>query len=84
MAGFSYAQGESISHHKPAAKPATIVIALGLIVLAVFVVPAIIWAAIAWAFPAIGLTYWQTVALHIAFRAVTLHLQPVSAKKVAK
>ena len=76
-----------MSHHKPAAKPArtaAAVLSIALIVLAVFGVPAIIWAAIAWAFPAIGLTYWQTVALHIAFRAVTLHLQPVSAKKVAK
>ena len=62
----------------------TVILGVLLIALAVFGLPAIIWAAIALTFPAIGLTYWQTLALHIAFRAATLHLQPVRAKKVAQ
>lgn len=66
--------------------PATTVIlgVLGLIALALFGLPAIIWAAIALTFPTIGLTYWQAVALYVAFRVATLHLQPVRAKKVAQ
>ena len=62
----------------------TVILGVLLIVLVVFGLPAIIWAAIALAFPTIGLTYWQALALHIAFRAATLHLQPVRAKKVAQ
>ena len=63
---------------------AALITAIALIALAVFGFPAIIWAAIAFTFPTIGLTYWQTLALHIAFRAATLHLQPVRAKKAAQ
>ena len=76
-----------MSHHKRVAEPAsaaTVILGILLIILAVFGIPAIIWAAIAFTFPAIGLTYWQTLALHIAFRAATLHLQPVRVKKVAQ
>ena len=76
-----------MSHHKRVAEPAsaaTVILGILLIILAVFGIPAIIWAAIAFTFPTIGLTYWQTLALHIAFRAATLHLQPVRAKKVAQ
>ena len=62
----------------------TVILGILLIALAVFGLPAIIWAAIAFTFPTIGLTYWQTLALHIAFRAATLHLQPVRARKVAQ
>ena len=65
-------------------KSATAVVALGLIALAVFGLPAIIWAAITLTLPTIGLTYWQTLALYIAFRVATLHLQPVRVKKVAQ
>ena len=64
--------------------PATVILGVLLIILAVFGLPAIIWAAVAFTFPTIGLTYWQAVALHIAFRVATLHLQPVRAKKVAQ
>ena len=73
-----------MSHHKREANPAAVILGVPLIILAVFGLPAIIWAAIAFTFPAIGLTYWQTLALHIAFRAATLHLQPVRVKKVAQ
>ena len=76
-----------MSHHTRAAQPApatTVILGVLLIALAVFGFPAIIWAAVALAFPAIGLTYWQTLALYIAFRAATLHLQPVVAKKAAQ
>ena len=76
-----------MSHHKRVAEPAsaaTVILGILLIALAVFGIPAIIWAAITFTFPTIGLTYWQTLALHIAFRAATLHLQPVRAKKVAQ
>lgn len=65
-------------------KSAAVVVVLGLIALALFGLPAIIWAAIALTFPTIGLTYWQAVALYVAFRVATLHLQPVRAKKVAQ
>ena len=64
------------------ASAATVILGVLLIILAVFGLPAIIWAAVALTFPTIGLTYWQTLALHIAFRAATLHLQPVRARKV--
>ena len=60
----------------------TVILGALLIILAVFGLPAIIWAAVALTFPTIGLTYWQALALHIAFRAATLHLQPVRARKV--
>lgn len=73
-----------MSHHKREANPAAVILGVLLIILAVFGLPAIIWAAIAFTFPTIGLTYWQTLALHIAFRAATLHLQPVRAKKAAQ
>ena len=76
-----------MSHHKRVAEPAsaaTVILGVLLIILAVFGLPAIIWAAIAFTFPTISLTYWQTLALHIAFRAATLHLQHVRAKKVAQ
>ena len=75
-----------MSHHKRVAEPASAAtVILGILLIAlVFGLPAIIWAAIAFTFPTIGLTYWQTLALYIAFRAATLHLQPVRAKKVAQ
>ena len=76
-----------MSHHKRAAQPAratTVILGVLLIALAVFGLPAIIWAAIALTFPTIGLTYWQAVALCVVFRVATLHLQPVRAKKVAQ
>ena len=73
-----------MSHHKREANPAAVILGVLLIILAVFGLPAIIWAAIAFTFPTIGLTYWQTLALHIAFRAATLHLQPVRVKKAAQ
>ena len=65
-------------------KSAAVVVVLGLIALALFGLPAIIWAAIALTFPTIGLTYWQAVALYVAFRVATLHLQAARAKKVAQ
>ena len=65
-------------------KSAAVVVVLGLIALALFGLPAIIWAAIALTFPTIGLTYWQAVALYVVFRVATLHLQPVRAKQVAQ
>ena len=76
-----------MTHHTRAAQPAhatTVILGVLLIALAVFGFPAIIWAAVALAFPAIGLTYWQALALHIAFRVATLHLQTARAKKVAQ
>ena len=73
-----------MSHHKRVADPATVILGVLLIALAVFGLPAIIWTAIAFTFPTIGLTYWQTLALHIAFRAATLHLQTARAKKAAQ
>lgn len=73
-----------MSHHKREVNPATVILGVLLIVLAVFGLPAIIWAAITFTFPAIGLTYWQAVALYVVFRVATLHLQPVRVKKVAQ
>lgn len=74
-----------MTHHKRAAKPATtVILSILLIALVAFGWPAIIWAAITFTLPAIGLTYWQTLALYIAFRVATLHLQPVRAKKAAQ
>ena len=76
-----------MTHPTRVAQPAhatTVILGVLLIALAVFGFPAIIWAAIAFTFPTIGITYWQTLALHIAFRAATLHLQPARAKKVAQ
>ena len=58
-----------------------VVIVLVAIALALFGLPAISWAAIALTFPPIGLTYWQAVALYVAFRVATLHLQPARARK---
>ena len=76
-----------MTHPTRVAQPAhatTVILSVLLIALALFGLPAIIWAAVALAFPAIGLTYWQAVALYVVFRVATLHLQPVRVKKVAQ